>query len=67
MPEAIKVCVEQAHVALPQVLQAASSNPATVMGLSDRGVLQSGYVADIVGLTKELEVGAVWVSGHRAR
>jgi N-acetylglucosamine-6-phosphate deacetylase len=67
MPEAIKVCVEQAHVALAQALQAASSNPANVMGLSDRGVLQTGYMADIVGLTKDLSVGAVWVSGQRAR
>jgi N-acetylglucosamine-6-phosphate deacetylase len=67
MPEAIKVCVEQAHVALAQALQAASSNPANVMGLSDRGVLQTGYMADIVGLTNDLSVGAVWVSGQRAR
>ena len=67
MPEAIKVCVEQAHVALPQALQAASSNPAKVMGLSDRGVLQVGYLADIVGLTNDLSVGAVWVSGQRVR
>ena len=67
MPEAIKVCVEQAHVALPQALQAASSNPAEVMGLADRGVLQVGYLADIVGLTNDLSVGAVWVSGQRVR
>jgi N-acetylglucosamine-6-phosphate deacetylase len=67
MPEAIKVCVEQAHVALPQALQAASSNPAKVMGLTDRGVLQVGYLADIVGLTNDLSVGAVWVSGQRVR
>lgn len=67
MPEAIKVCVEQAHVALPQALQAASSNPAKVMGLADRGVLQVGYLADIVGLTNDLSVGAVWVSGQRVR
>lgn len=67
MPEAIKVCVERAHVALPQALQAASSNPAKVMGLADRGVLQVGYLADIVGLTNDLSVGAVWVSGQRVR
>ena len=67
MPEAIKVCVEQAHVALPQALHAASSNPAKVMGLADRGVLQVGYLADIVGLTNDLSVGAVWVSGQRVR
>ncbi len=67
MPEALRVCVEQAHVALPQALQAASSNPAIVMGLSDRGMLQVGYLADIVGLTNDLTVGAVWVSGQRVR
>lgn len=67
MPEAIKVCVERAHVALPQALQAASSNPAKVMGLADRGVLKVGCLADIVGLTNDLSVGAVWVSGQRVR
>jgi N-acetylglucosamine-6-phosphate deacetylase len=46
---------------------AASAHPANVMGLADRGRLQGGYVADIVGLTDDLEVSAVWMSGQRVR
>lgn len=67
MPEALKVCVNQARVSLAQTLLAASANPADAIGLADRGRLQTGYVADIVGLTNDLEVNAVWTAGHRVR
>lgn len=67
MPEAIKVCVRQAGVPLAQTLLAASTHPANVVGLNDRGRLQSGCVADIVGLTDDLDVNAVWTAGHRVR
>ena len=67
MPEAIKVCVNQAGVSLAQTLLATSAHPADVIGLADRGRLQSGYVADIVGLTNDLDVNAVWTAGHRVR
>ena len=67
MPEALKICVSQANVSVAQAVMAASAHPAKVMGLADRGRLQGGYVADIVGLTDDLEVSAVWMSGQRVR
>ena len=67
MPEAIKVCVNQGKVQLNQALLAANTHPADVMGLTDRGRLQSGCYADLVGLNQDLDVQAVWVQGQRVR
>ena len=67
MPEALKVCVSAAKVQLNQALLAASTHPADVMGLVDRGRVQSGCYADLVGLTENLDVQAVWAQGQRVR
>lgn len=67
MPDALKVCVNDAKVQLNHALLAASTHPAEVMGLIDRGRLQSGFYADLVGLSEDLEVNAVWVQGRRVR
>jgi len=67
MPEALKVCVHQAKVQLNQALLATSTHPAEVLGLTDRGRLQSGCYADFIGLNVDLDVGAVWVQGQRVR
>jgi N-acetylglucosamine-6-phosphate deacetylase len=67
MSEAVKVCVNQGKVQLNQALLAASTHPADVMGLTDRGRLQSGCHADLVGLNQDLDVQAVWVQGQRVR
>ena len=67
MPEALKVCVSVAKVQLNQALLAASTHPADVMGLVDRGRVQSGCYADLVGLTENLDVQAVWAQGQRVR
>jgi len=67
MPEALKVCVNQAKVKLNHALLAASTHPAEVMGLTDRGRLQSGCFADLVGLNEDLDVQAVWAQGQRVR
>jgi N-acetylglucosamine-6-phosphate deacetylase len=67
MPEALKVCVSAAKVQLNQALLAASTHPADVMGLVDRGRVQSGCYADLVGLNENLDVQAVWAQGRRVR
>jgi N-acetylglucosamine-6-phosphate deacetylase len=67
MPEALKVCVNQAKVQLKHALLAASTHPAEVMGLTDRGRLQSGCFGDLVGLNEDLDVQAVWAQGQRVR
>ena len=67
MPDALKVCVDDAKVQLNQALLATSTHPADVMGLVDRGRLQSGCYADLVGLSENLDVQAVWAQGQRVR
>ncbi len=44
-------------------IQAASRNPARLLGLSDRGTISVGQRADLVALSPELEIEQVWASG----
>jgi N-acetylglucosamine-6-phosphate deacetylase len=65
MDVAIRNAVHIAGVPLPVALEAASTIPASVLGLVDRGRLVSGARADIVALDPgELQVLEVW---HRGR
>jgi N-acetylglucosamine-6-phosphate deacetylase len=53
-------------VDLETVLTAASSRPAALLGLADRGVIKPGGRADLVALTRDLAVEQVWVGGRSA-
>src|SRR5439155_23723883 len=46
---------------------AASTTPAAVLGLRDRGRLAPGMAADVVALTPDFDVEAVWVDGDQVR
>lgn len=49
---------------LQSVIAALTLVPAVALDLAERhGLLASGYVADIVALTPQLEVAAVWADG----
>jgi N-acetylglucosamine-6-phosphate deacetylase len=65
MAEAVRCCVERAGIGLVEALRAASSTPAALLGLTDRGVLAPGRRADVVALTDALEVAATWIAGER--
>lgn len=67
MDQAVRTCVRQAGVALEDALAAAAAVPAAVLGLSDRGAIEPGRRADLVALTPELSVAAVWVEGRQVR
>lgn len=56
-----------AGVPLAHALRAASTNPARLLGLLDRGAVAPGMRADLVALTPELQVADVWVGGEPAR
>ena len=63
MDAAIRVCVD-AGVALSTAVTAASTNPARLLGLQDRGRLEVGRRADLVALTPTLEIEQVWLAGE---
>jgi len=66
MDGAIRTLVERAGVELAVALRAASTTPARLLGLDDRGVLRAGARADIAVLDATLHVADVLVAG-RAR
>ena len=67
MDAAVRNCVRHAGVTLETAVAAATSSPARVVGLTDRGELRVGGRADIVALDDELGVAEVFVAGRRAR
>jgi N-acetylglucosamine-6-phosphate deacetylase len=48
-----------------EALRAATSNPADLLGLADRGRLAVGALADLVALRSDLGLDAVWQRGVR--
>jgi N-acetylglucosamine-6-phosphate deacetylase len=59
-----------ARVALEVALRAASSVPAKLLGLNDRGAIEPGLRADLVALRRSsegLHVEEVWIAGFSAR
>ncbi len=67
MDQALRNLVLVCGLSLDEVARAASTNPAQAMGLDDRGVIATGYRADLVALDEDLRVSAVWLDGHRVR
>lgn len=65
MDAAIRHCV-LAGVPLEHAVRAASTNPAAVLGLDDRGRIEAGCRADLVALTTDLRVASTWVAGRQA-
>ena len=67
MDAAIRNVVQHCGVSLERAVRSASTHPAAVMGLSDRGEVAVGKRADLVTLTDELTIDRVWLAGVRAR
>lgn len=65
MDGSIRVCAA-AGVPLAHALGAASTVPARLLGLRDRGAIEPGRRADLVVLTPELTVEATFVGGVQA-
>lgn len=63
MDAAIRTCVDRADVPLAAAVAAASTTPADLLGLPDRGRIEPGARADLVALTSRLTVDEVWVEG----
>jgi N-acetylglucosamine-6-phosphate deacetylase len=65
LDSAVRNLVESG-IALPAAIRAASTNPAQLLGLSDRGRIADGMRADLVELDDELRVVGVIHAGRRA-
>ncbi len=62
---AVRNAVEMARIPLPQALRMASSNPARVLGLSERkGRIAVGWDADLVLLDAQFQPLRTWVGGE---
>jgi len=66
MDRAVANTVNEAGVALADAIAAASSTPATLLGLLDRGEITPGRRADLVALGPDLAVEKVWIGGETA-
>lgn len=66
MDRVVRNAVEMLGIELPQAIRMVSANPAKVLGLQDRkGKIEEGYDADLVLLTRDLEVEQTFVAGER--
>jgi N-acetylglucosamine-6-phosphate deacetylase len=64
MAGAVRYAVREAGLALPDVVRAATTTPATMLGLPRVGALRPGYAADLVVLDDDLRVARVMKSGR---
>jgi N-acetylglucosamine-6-phosphate deacetylase len=64
MDVAVRNVVEHANVSLDAALTAASTTPANLLGLHDRGRIAVGCRADLVLLDTALDVQTVWREGR---
>jgi N-acetylglucosamine-6-phosphate deacetylase len=66
MDKAVANVVHECGVDLADAVAAASTTPARLLGLADRGALEPGRRADLVALSPGLGVLATWVGGVEA-
>jgi N-acetylglucosamine-6-phosphate deacetylase len=67
MDQAIRNVVNAAGIPWEDAVAAATTTPARVLGLTDRGVIEPGRRADLVLLDRDLVIRGVWVGGERVR
>ncbi|MCU1396254.1 MAG: N-acetylglucosamine 6-phosphate deacetylase [Ilumatobacteraceae bacterium] len=67
MDECVRHVVEACGVPLDRAVQAASTNPAALMGCADRGRIAVGCRGDFVALGDGLSIDGVWLGGVRVR
>jgi N-acetylglucosamine-6-phosphate deacetylase len=60
---ALRNAVHAGHVPLVDAVHAASTTPANLLGLTDRGRIAVGARADLVALGPDLSVQSTWVGG----
>ena len=63
MDTAVRNAVKMLNVDVPQAIRMASTNPARVLRLANKGQMKEGFDADMVLLDSSLNVCATWVNG----
>lgn len=63
MDAAVRNLVDAGATDVASALFAASTTPARLLGLSDRGVVAVGARADLVALDRDMRVADVWIAG----
>jgi N-acetylglucosamine-6-phosphate deacetylase len=66
MGDAFRNVVEHCGASLATAARAASTTPARLLGLDDRGRLATGLRADVVALDADLRVAGTWIAGEQA-
>jgi N-acetylglucosamine-6-phosphate deacetylase len=66
MDRAVANTVAGARIALADAVAAASTTPAELLGLHDRGAITAGRRADLVALGPSRDVETVWIAGREA-
>jgi N-acetylglucosamine-6-phosphate deacetylase len=64
MLDGVRLIVEKAGVSIADAAMMAATNPAILLGLSDRGRLQIGARADLIVLSPALELKSVFIGGN---
>jgi N-acetylglucosamine-6-phosphate deacetylase len=67
MDRAVRNVVVHSGIDLVDALRAATTTPADLLGLPDRGRVVVGARADLVALDADLAVEGVWIEGERIR
>ena len=63
MLDGVRLIVERAGISIADASVMAATNPAILLGLSDRGRLQIGARADLIVLSPALELKSVFIGG----
>jgi N-acetylglucosamine-6-phosphate deacetylase len=66
MDTAVRNVIEHCDVSLLDAIHAATTTPARLLGLDDRGEILPGRRADLVALGPDLTVESTWVRGRAA-
>ncbi len=64
MLDGVRVMVERAGVSIGDAAVMAATNPANLVGAGDRGRIQIGARADLIVLSRTLELKSVLIAGH---
>jgi N-acetylglucosamine-6-phosphate deacetylase len=64
MLDGVRVMVEKAGVTIGDVAVMAATNPARLIGANDRGQIQVGARADLILLSRTLELKSVFIAGR---